>query len=306
MLETNVMFRHAQNSNESVRKLTNEEIKQVQVVLLDMMSDIDRICRGNGLTYFLCGGSCLGAVRHQGFIPWDDDIDIVMPRSDYDRLTGLMLKEFPDKYWVQDISIDEKYDLNSLKIRRKGTVCRELLDPEPEISGIFIDVYSLEDTFNNRVLRGLHGLVGEFYLMICSCIRIKNKESIISEFVTDKKDLLTVKTKAFIGKLFFWRSTIGWLRKTEKVLRKDNASSSRYVTIPTGRWHYFGEMHERDIYFPPREMKFEDKKFFIMNDADAYLKKMYGSDYLTLPEEKDREKHAVCQFEICYDIEKER
>lgn len=87
MLKTFAYFKKFANQNEKLRVLSEQDIHDVQQALLGMMDDFDALCRRNGLQYFLTGGSALGAVRHHGFIPWDEDIDIIMPRADFDRLT---------------------------------------------------------------------------------------------------------------------------------------------------------------------------------------------------------------------------
>ena len=89
-----------------MKRVTPEELKTIQLDLLQKTADF---CEQNGLRYFLCGGTLIGAVRHKGFIPWDDDIDIVMPRKDYERLRTIWKNESTQEYYLQDYKEDLYY-----------------------------------------------------------------------------------------------------------------------------------------------------------------------------------------------------
>lgn len=297
MLETNFIFRDMIRNNPNIHKISESDVKRLQKTLLEMMDDIDMVCRKYHLTYFLCGGSALGAVRHGGFIPWDDDMDLVMPRRDYDLLEKYMYKEFPDRYWVQDVRTDSRYDISSMKIRKKGTRCVEVLDSEPEKAGIFIDIYPLEDTYDNSFLRVAHGYLGEAFLFVCSCVRLRGKKERILKSLEDPKSLRVVKKKLAIGSCFSFLSLIRWLRVTEKILSCCHRPDSKYVSIPSGRKHYFGELYTRQSFFPPRKIGYDGHSYYIMNDPSEYLEKLYG-DYMTIPPEKDREYHGVLELEF--------
>ena len=105
MLETNVMFRKFAIGNTKLRELSDQDIKGIQAILLETLSDFDTVCRENNLCYFLAGGSALGSERHKGFIPWDEDLDIGMPRKDYNRLAELFLEKYEDFSICTDESI---------------------------------------------------------------------------------------------------------------------------------------------------------------------------------------------------------
>lgn len=120
-------------------------VREVQLVLLEMLKDIDELCRKHKIPYYMSGGSCLGAVRHQGFIPWDDDADICMMREDYIRFQKVA-HELDDQYYTQDFDQNHRYNVTipAMKIRKKGTYCLEknpLMPNKCKGDGLFIDVF---------------------------------------------------------------------------------------------------------------------------------------------------------------------
>lgn len=298
LFETNVMFRQIIANNKDLHFITEEQTAELQKVLLQMMKDIHFVCEKHSLTYFLGGGSCLGAVRNKGFIPWDDDIDIIMPREDYDKIPALLDDEFPDKYFSKEIRIDEKYDVNSMKIRLKGSVCRELFESDPKNAGIFIDVYPLENVYDNSIVRKLHGYTCELLLLICSCVRLKNNAPHIRPFITDKKQLAVIERKLRLAKLLSFFSLRKWLLITEKLMSSCKNKNSSFVSIPSGRKHYFGEMQPRKTFEKAVLADFEDTEFYIMQGFESYLTGLYGEDYMTPPPENSRELHAVTELKF--------
>ena len=107
---------------------TKITVHDVHVVLLEMLKDIDALCRKHNIPYFLNGGTALGAVRHKGFIPWDDDADISMMREDFDRFREVIKTDLPDKYVAQCFANDRRYNvlIPGMKIRKKGTYLKEV------------------------------------------------------------------------------------------------------------------------------------------------------------------------------------
>ena len=100
-LETTDLFRQDLSRAKGLHQMTDEEVKKVQQVVYSITKDIAAICEENGIPYMLGGGSALGAVRHGGFIPWDDDLDVNVYRKDIDRLVDLIEEKYPDKYFVE-------------------------------------------------------------------------------------------------------------------------------------------------------------------------------------------------------------
>ncbi|MCH5192036.1 MAG: LicD family protein [Oscillospiraceae bacterium] len=298
LFETNVMFRQIITNNKDIQFITESQTAELQRVLLQMMKDIHFVCEKHSLTYFLGGGSCLGAVRHKGFIPWDDDMDVIMPREDYDKFPALLNAEFPDKYYYEEIHINEKYDANFMKVRLKGSICREIFESDPESVGIFIDINPLENVYNDPFVRKIHGYTCELLLLICSCVRLKNNAPFIRPFITDEKQLAVIKRKLRLANLLSFFSLRKWLLITEKTMSLCKNQNSSFVSIPTGRKHYFGEMQPRSTFSKAVLTDFEDTEFYIMSGFESYLTGLFGDDYMTPPPEKEREHHAVTALQF--------
>lgn len=137
---------------------TQEKIPQVQNCLFQMLCEVDRICKKHGIPYFLAGGTLLGAVRHRDFIPWDDDLDIMMLRRDYRRFLEAAPKELPSNLFLQTPATEKGNHYLITKLRLEGTVfATELLMGFPDLHrGIFVDIIAQDYTANSRLGRKIH------------------------------------------------------------------------------------------------------------------------------------------------------
>lgn len=296
-----------ENTNKTMLKLTNDElveltekdIKAIQQVLVDIIKDLDNIFKTNNLRYYLGGGSALGAIRHQGFIPWDEDLDINMPRKDCEKLVEIFKnnKEINEKYYLCENSYDNEFDVNYLRIKLKGTSFKEYLYKDYSKDGVFIDIFPVENMYNNPILRKFHGLLVTINLFICSTVRIYEKKEKYLKFKGDKKYTKTIKIKAFIGKLLSFFSLNKWLRISKKIMSSCKNENSKYISVPTGKRHFFGEMYERKDIFPVKYKKFENIELPVANKNEKYMEKMFG-DYMKIPKPEDREKHFICEWRL--------
>lgn len=297
-LSTYSLFKRMVLDNKDIHMLSQEEVEAVQHVLLAIMDDIHEVCQKNRLTYALSGGCALGAVRHGGFIPWDDDIDICMPRKDYDRFRDCFCAEHGDRYYVQEIISCEKYDLNFMKVRLKDSVFCEFLEPEPQKAGVFIDIFPVENVYDAKLRRKWQGLMADGMQFICSCMRIRGKKEQLLEMAGESSEAVhAIRTKAGLALPFCMISFRRWLLWTEKVLKHNRDEQTECVSIPTGGKHFWGELYPRNWIFPPRLVEFEGRQYFGMAQMECYLKQMYG-DYMRIPEESERERHALKAFSL--------
>lgn len=140
-----------------------EEVRAVQEIGLEILKTIDRFCREKGITYYLFYGTELGAVRHMGFIPWDDDIDLILFRKDFEKFREEWKKDPPEGYFYQDGETDPNYKVKITKIRKNGTALVE--EPAKDVEmhhGVWVDLFVLDDYVENGFLRRVGELITLF------------------------------------------------------------------------------------------------------------------------------------------------
>lgn len=134
--------------NNAPIRLPQEDLRRLQLIELDILLELDRICRKHNIQYFLGAGTVLGAVRHKGFIPWDDDLDTYMMRDEYDKFCQVCLEELDtDKFFLQNASTDKEYRWGYAKLRRKDSLyLRYGQDAIKCMSGVSIDIFVMDKT----------------------------------------------------------------------------------------------------------------------------------------------------------------
>lgn len=296
-LSTLEVFKHIQPEGAVV--LTDEQLLDLQKTLNGILRDIISVCAKHHLRYFLGGGSALGAIRHHGFIPWDDDIDINMPREDHDRFVQVFRQEFGTKYWVHTPEETAGYGLLLSRVLLKGTSVRTREDFHNPECGAFIDIFVIENTYNNAFLRNIHGFGCMAFGFAQSCRKFFRDRKALMELAKTaegdadrrKEYIRTFRTKIVLGALLSFASLDTWIRWSDRWYSRCHDGSSRYVTIPAGRGHFYGELYRREDICEGIPVQYDDMKVFVSKGYDLYLKRLYG-DYRKIPEEADREKHV--------------
>lgn len=296
-LSTFGAFKHI-NSDECI-VLDDAQIRQLQSVLVTILDDIVSVCEKYHINYFLGGGTALGAVRHHGFIPWDDDIDINMPRKDYEIFVPAFRKEFKDKYWLHTPKDTPDYGLLLTRVRLKGTCIRTKEDfLNPDECGALVDIFVIENTFDNPLLRKLHGIGSLGFGFLLSCRNFYRNRKFWLKLIDPGSDLQKAfRIKTAIGFLTAVFSLSFWTRLADRWNSLCKNDQSRYVSGCAGRLHFFGELYERNGFCNVRKADFEGRCCNVSKDVEGYLTHMYG-DWEKMPEEKDREKHVVFEFKL--------
>lgn len=299
MLKTFNRLKQNAAVNPKLLRLAPEEIAGLQRVLLDMLKDFDLICKQNDLQYILTGGSALGAERNGGFIEWDDDIDVLMPREDYEKLAQCVHDQAAEKYWVQSLYTSDVYDLNFMKFRKNGTRYVELFEPEPEKAGICIDVYPLDVAPSWKISSIIYGIINEALFFAASCVRMYCKRERLLEYISDHEIRRSIEFKACIGKLLFDRCRPRkWYFLCERWAKKVVDAQPEYMAVSSGRGHYFGERYKREKLFPAIERTFEGIGVCMAKDNDYLLSVLYGPKYILPPKESEREVHSVIELRL--------
>lgn len=297
-LSTVAAFKHIKSSECNI-KLEGETLKQYQRVLAMILADIDSVCCKHDIEYTLGGGTCLGAVRHHGFIPWDDDIDLNMPRADYERFAKVFLQEMGEKYWLHDCQTTPGYELAFPRVRLKGTVVRSRDDYDFDECGAYVDIFVVENTPNNKLLRNLHGFGSMVLGFIYSCRRFTKHASNYLSLVDEGTPVYKAFSKKIkLGRLFAFHSTEAWTKTWDNWNACCKDRTSHYVTIPVGRKHFFKEMQPRSVFFPAKRATFGSVDAPVPTDANAYLTALYGTDYMTPPDKANQEVHVVYEFDL--------
>ena len=258
-----------------MRKL---EIEEYKAIVVQILVKIDRICRENNLKYMLMFGTLIGAVRHHGFIPWDDDIDIAMPRADYCRLMEIIRQ---GEYGINFISIENNADT----IYPFGKICdirtkaKEKNFKSVEGYGAFVDVFPLdylpEDPRERKA----------FCRKCNNLIRLITHSARIDYSRECALPVRLARTIAFYtGKLFNTQSLIRRLEHLQTECNKANQGSS-HMGIPWG--FHADELYPSEMLADVTEAEFEGYSLFIPAQYDSILKMRYG-DYMKLPPEKER------------------
>lgn len=269
---------------------------ELHMVLLSAMKDIDKICRENGLRYYLYAGTLLGVVNHGGFIPWDDDIDLVMFPEDFDQLSQIIRKDYPDRYDVSTFDSDPDWYSKMNKFYVKGTAM--ISQHGGGSHPIFIDISSLHNIPDKHWQRILQRKQIELINMI---LAVQSGEIIPTSLVSK----LTLGNLAKLSKGF-------WGRRLDKVMQRYDDRQTEYVGIMcntltrnpyTGRTGYETDLTKRSWHEKPKDVLFEGQSFMTISDIETYLTYQFGPKWSQpYPEEKRVSKHDLLKYSISDEV----
>lgn len=261
-------------------------LRQAQLVMLRMLKIIDHICRKHHLRYWLCSGTLLGAVRHHGFIPWDDDLDICMIREDYEQFVRIAPKEFPEDVFLQTAETDPDYDYLPLpcKVRdKKSLIISEGMENQKYSQGLFVDIFPADRFHKGGVAFQWEKGLKNYFRFITKCLDAK-----LGKDRSFKNKTVAFFNPVFKGLTILYKKTIRRRIQKNLQLADEDCLIGHGFDTPWRRYYIYDDI------FPLKEMVFEDASFSVPRRTDAYLVQLYGKNYMTPPPEKDRiQKHAV-------------
>lgn len=268
-------------SNEFV-EYTDEQLREKQLEILDVFKDLQKACVDNDILVSLCEGSALGAVRHGGFIPWDDDLDVTIPRRDFEKFKTIFNDVMGDKYILNSPNFSVDPISRFAKILRKS-------DGFDGVSGtdIFVDIFILDNIPDSSKIRKVKAAWCNGLMFIAACVKQYEIKGVnVPALYRQSK---AYKVRSIIGRIFSIFSGTTWYNWVDKAVQTRH--ETEYCGIATARKHYNGEYFKKDIVFPFKKTVFEGVECFVYNDVHTYLNCLYGADYMTPPPIEKREKH---------------
>ena len=270
-----------------MKEIDVETVKKLQ---LDMLINFANFCDENNYTYWLSGGTLLGAVRHKGFIPWDDDIDIMMPRDDYEKA----LKTYKhERYKVDSVLINSESWIHYGRLNDTYTVLKTNYKEECNES-VFIDIFPIEglpDSFiKQRVIYGLSKLLLSCalgsYMTYSASNRYSDRDAGLFNW---KYYLRTVIKYIFIMALGKTKSSF-WASLLDKIAKKYPFTSSNMAGCVISGGYGTKEIMSHKVFEEKILLDFEGMKFWGLKDYDTYLSHLYG-DYMKLPPKEKQVGH---------------
>lgn len=262
------------------------DIKIIQDKILTILKEFISICKDNNLTYYALGGTLLGAVRHKGFIPWDDDIDIGMPREDYEKFKKIASNALPEnyKFLSEDTS---NYKKAFSVIRDDSTKIIMNYSNEEQEESLWIDIFPLDGMPTNPLKKKYHSYR---YLYTRMMVQLSQFNSLVNQKKENRpwleKVIIRIANVVKIEKVV----SFSWAQKKYLQTIKKYSFSEGFAGNYTGAYK-LREIVPSDYFGQPVLLQFEDLKLSCPHKFREYLTAIYGADYMQLPPEEKRVLH---------------
>lgn len=276
--------------------MDNETLRKVQLAQLEIAKEIKRVCDENNIKYFLDSGTLLGVVRHKGFIPWDDDMDIGMLREEYEKFIKIAPEKLGKEYFLQTWISDNNYPHAYSKVRKLGTVYIENVSKNSGAHNeLFVDIFPYDVFPNEEFERRDHGKRVMCYRY---ALQMKNH---VKPWVRHKKVWKRVigKMKYIPYIIFSWtKNRTSLIREADAVNKKYNGKKTKYYYETTGGAPYGKWIVPTSCFDNLSTAIFENIEFSVPGNSDLYLRTVYG-DYMQLPPvEKRGNQHQIIELKL--------
>lgn len=248
---------------------SSKNIRDVQMKILEIMKYIDQLCRANGIVYFIMGGTALGAVRHGGFIPWDDDLDIFMTPDQYEKFKSVLENDKSDRFFLQEWRTTPDY-LEYAKLRMNGTtfIEKQFADRKDMHHGIFVDIMILHKVPQNRLIQRM-----VYYQSKYVTLYGLSQRNWVPKTKCQKAALIVLK---MLPNRILVRCCYRSIYRYDKL---EKGFSYCYWITKAG---FSGGLFPMEYFSDPVDIPFEDTEFLASRQIKAYLSARYG-DYMKLP-----------------------
>ena len=270
-----------------MNKTDDETLNHIKKIELMILKDFIKICDEHDIEYYLIYGTQIGAIRHQGFIPWDDDVDVIMFRKDYEEFLKVMESNPNDKYTIFDSRYNNEYFFQFGRMSLNGTYWAEYWDEQVSFKlGIHIDLFILDHLPDNKIKRKLftqrcYYLARLYSISVLTFDNYSKPVNLILNTVHRFLNIFNLTPKFFQKRLY-------------NLFRKYESDSGNFVTDLTLMEKV---TFKKEDYKPPKRSIFEDIEANIPNDDYNTLTPIYG-DYMQLPPEEDRVAHILNEIDF--------
>ena len=277
--------------------INDEQLSRLQSDSLSVLLDVESVCDENGLHYSLAFGTLLGAIRHKGYIPWDDDVDIALPFDEIDTLVKETKKKYGAKYFFAGMGYGKWPDpFSGVKIMKNGTVANETnCECFPIPRGIGIDVFPIMSARKSNFARHMQGKKVRFLSRVCSIEAEYRYPPVRLLNCPDKKIRKYFRYRRFLGFCFSYHSLERWIQKLTRFSGKKYKNSPNLALITQG---FAGKEPFQTDLSKRVQLDFEGHPMYVFSNYLWCMKDRYGSDFMTLPPVEKRERHPLSQLDF--------
>lgn len=285
------------SQNEFV-EINNDQLEEIHSRLLEFVRDFAEFCSDHGIEWCLTAGNMLGAVRHNGFIPWDDDIDVTMTRENYIKLARIFPETYKGKYYLVKPG-DQGYIFHFPRIYVKDTLFRSILSSDECPNGLYIDIFVDDNLSDNGGFRLMHGVLCTLLLGICSAVRVYQcRKTLMANALGSKQLIKEIYKRMIPGRVLSIVPMEKWMKLADRCFSLCRNNKTENIVIPSGAKHFFGEIFNRKKFCNYKLSPFENLLLPIPEDPDYYLRLRYGNDYMNPPKEDSRERRRLIEYKL--------
>ena len=277
----------------------DEILNHIKSVELLILKDFIKICDDNDIDYFLFFGTEIGAVRHHGFIPWDDDVDVIMHRADYERFIDVAKEELDERFFLQTLGTDKDFYHAITRIRANNTtaiICDEWEEQFPYHQGVFFDIFPIDSVPDNKWVMKLHRF----------CIKLLNsiaRSSVVNLKLDKKYSLLHRVSFRFFRVITLFIKPLKIAKLRDRLAQKYNNINTKRIGLISQLYGFENAIWDRKLFEETIEVPFEYLMITVPKEYDSVLTKIYG-DWRTPMRVDDIDNNSFMHSGTFFDTEK--